>query len=290
MSAYETSKVAAPGASLLHKTGFRPSMSVSGTGKADTVRKYSHGTHGLIEHHSNGSWSHFNGGKLIQEGSSHIDLKKHLASLSSQHAESTPESVTKYRSERFGEHLSKHGYSPSYYHGHHTLYEHPAGHTVLYDPRGEHGGRWSHHHAEGKSSAGVGHHTLHDHLARLHKEKGEKVSQHSEHKDGDDDVPGNVRLSKHHALLKKHGYKFKSTGNNGWSAHYEHPSGKKARIEWHFSNEQHGTLHGFKPKTSQHEEETKSDVIQYGDYHVDETHAEELLATSRIFQAGAAAR
>lgn len=209
---------------------------------------------------------------------------------SSQHDESTPESVTKYRSERFGEHLSKHGYSPSYYHGHHTLYEHPAGHTVLYDPRGEHGGRWSHHHAEGKSASGVGHHTLHDHLARLHKEKGEKVSQHSEHKDGDDDVPGNVRLSKHHALLKKHGYKFKSTGNNGWSAHYEHPSGKKAQIEWHFSNELHGTLHGFKPKTSQHEEETKSDVIQYGDYHVDETHAEELLATSRIFQAGAAAR
>jgi len=75
------------GHKLLQKHGFKMSSKQLGTGKADTMRSFSHGKHGLIEHYSNGSWNHYNGGKLVKEGQGHTDLHNHLRSLASQHGE-----------------------------------------------------------------------------------------------------------------------------------------------------------------------------------------------------------
>lgn len=90
-------------------------------------------------------------------------------------------------------------------------------------------------------------HVQHDSKLGKWKVPVKKASQHAEedegHGDADDGSPGNVQLSKHHQALVKKGYKFASIGNNGWTAHYEHNSGKKARIEWQNSSDLHGTLH-----------------------------------------------
>ena len=61
---------------ILGKAGWKESVS-----KGSNFRRFSHGIHGGITVHSNGSWEHHNSGKLIREGSSHIDLSKHIASL-----------------------------------------------------------------------------------------------------------------------------------------------------------------------------------------------------------------
>lgn len=77
----------------------------------------------------------------------------------------------------------------------------------------------------------------------------------SQHAEDEDSTPGTVSLSRHHKDLKKKGYKFSGTSNNGWTAHYNHPSGRSARIEWQSGADQHGSVHhGTK---SQHEEETQ---------------------------------
>ena len=76
-----------PGAGMLKKAGFKQSIKRLGTGRNDVMRTFSHPEHGTIHHFSNGSWEHYNHGELKQEGRSHIDLGKHLQSLSSQHSE-----------------------------------------------------------------------------------------------------------------------------------------------------------------------------------------------------------
>lgn len=66
---------------LLNAAGWKPRPSVG-----STFANYTHPkTQGAITLHSNGSWEHNNLGKTLQEGSSHIDLKRYLGM--SQHAE-----------------------------------------------------------------------------------------------------------------------------------------------------------------------------------------------------------
>lgn len=160
--------------------------------------------------------------------------------------------------------LEKHGFT-----------EHEATKTKTQSTHGknsahivQHGedGSWEHHNVlkpRSEQGRGKGAKSLATHLAKYTSDLTKNASQHSElsaplsfapayvgsvapaiqFREEDDNVPGNVQLSKHHQTLKKKGYKFKATGNNGWTAHYEHPrTGATARIEWKGGADTHGSL------------------------------------------------